>query len=111
MLDKAGNSNAHERTDLMGRLNKIFPKQPISSMSGDREFIGERWMNWLESKCIPFVLRLKGNMRVSAGSFELMDSCLIFIPFGHYDEPEILLYENPSICPKDVDVTHCRSEV
>ena len=74
-------------------------------MSGDREFIGERWMNWLESQCISFVLRLKGNMRVSAGSFELMDSCLIFIPFGHYDEPEILLYENPSICPKGVDVT------
>ena len=34
-----------------------------------------------------------------------MDFCLIFIPFGHYDEPEILLYENPSICPKGVDVT------
>ena len=49
LLDKAGNSNAHERTDLMGRLNKIFPKQPIASLSGDREFIGERWMNWLGS--------------------------------------------------------------
>jgi hypothetical protein len=33
-----------------------------------------------------------------------MDFCLIFVPFGHYDEPEILPYENPSICPKGADV-------
>jgi len=47
LLDKTGNSNAHEQTDLMEQPNTILPKQPISSMSGDREFIGERWMNWL----------------------------------------------------------------
>jgi ABC-type amino acid transport substrate-binding protein len=35
-----------------------------------------------------------------------MDFCLIFVPFGHYDEPEILPYENPSICPKGADVRH-----
>jgi len=64
LLDKAGNSNARERTDLMGRLNKTFPKQPVASLSGDREFIGERWMSWLESQGIPFVLRLKENMHV-----------------------------------------------
>ena len=61
LLDKAGNSNARERTDLMGRLNKAFPDQPIASLSGDREFIGE---GWLESQGIPFVLRLKENMHV-----------------------------------------------
>jgi len=36
----------------------------------------------------------------------LMDSCLIFVPFGHYDEPEILRYANTSICPKGADVRH-----
>jgi len=35
-----------------------------------------------------------------------MDFCLIFVPFGHYDEPEILPYENPSICPRGADVRH-----
>jgi len=64
LLDKAGNSNARERTDLMGRLNKAFPDQPIASLSGDREFIGERWMSWLLKQGIPFVLRLKENMHV-----------------------------------------------
>ena len=27
-------------------------------------------------------------------------------PCPHYDEPEILPYENTSICPKDADVRH-----
>ncbi len=63
-LDKAGNSNALERTDLIAKLNKTFPEQPIASLSGDREFIGERWISWLESQGIPFVLRLKENMHV-----------------------------------------------
>jgi hypothetical protein len=40
----------------------------------------------------------------SAGDFVLMDFCLIFVPFGHYDEPEILRYAITSICPKSADV-------
>jgi hypothetical protein len=31
-------------------------------LSGDREFIGETWLHWLESQSIPFALRLKENM-------------------------------------------------
>ncbi len=64
LLDKAGNSNARERTDLMARLSKVFPDQPIATLSGDREFIGEAWLHWLESQGIPFVLRLKENMSI-----------------------------------------------
>ena len=33
-----------------------------------------------------------------------MDFCLISVPFGHYDEPEILRYENTSACPIGADV-------
>ena len=64
LLGKAGNSNARERIDLMARLREVFPEQPVASLSGDREFIGERWMNWLHKQGIPFVLRLKENMFV-----------------------------------------------
>ena len=41
---------------------------------------------------------------LSAGSFLLIDFCLIFVPFGHYDEPEILRYAITSIRPKGADV-------
>ncbi|MDP7650447.1 MAG: hypothetical protein QGF38_01925, partial [Rhodospirillales bacterium] len=37
--------------------------------------------------------------------------CLIFVPFGHYDEPEILPYANPSMCPKGADVRHAYTVV
>ena len=42
----------------------------------------------------------------SAGSLAPMDFCLISVPFGHYDEPEILRYENTSACPIGADVRH-----
>jgi 2-methylcitrate dehydratase PrpD len=35
-----------------------------------------------------------------------MDFCLIFVPFGQYDEPEILRYAITSMCPKGADVRH-----
>ena len=40
----------------------------------------------------------------------LNDFCLIFVPFGHYDEPEILRYAITSICPKGADVRHFPAE-
>lgn len=64
MLPKAGNSNAGERIDLMERLRKIFPEQEILRLTGDREFIGDIWIRWLQENTIPFVLRLKDNMYV-----------------------------------------------
>jgi len=40
----------------------------------------------------------------------LIDFCLIFVPFGLYDEPEILPYENTSMCPKGDDGRHAEAE-
>ena len=45
----------------------------------------------------------------SAESFSLMDFCLIFVPFGQYDEPEILRYAITSMCPKGADVRQLRT--
>lgn len=64
LLPKAGNSNAGERICLMSRLLKAFPDQKIACLTGDREFIGDEWMLWLESREIPFVLRLRENMYI-----------------------------------------------
>jgi hypothetical protein len=64
LLDKAGNSNAGERICLMSRLLKAFPDQKIACLTGDREFIGDEWMLWLESREIAFVLRLRENMYI-----------------------------------------------
>jgi ectoine hydroxylase-related dioxygenase (phytanoyl-CoA dioxygenase family) len=42
----------------------------------------------------------------SAAAFDPTDFCLIFDPFGLYDEPEILPYAKHSVCPTGADVRH-----
>ncbi len=41
----------------------------------------------------------------------LIDFCLIFVPFGHYDEPEILRYAITSIRPKGADVRQLEHKI
>ena len=41
---------------------------------------------------------------LAAPVWRVCDFCLIFVPFGHYDEPEILPYEIPLICSIGADV-------
>lgn len=64
VLDKAGNSNAAERIDLMQTFKNEFPDQPVASFTGDREFIGNIWIAWLQAKQIPHFLRLREDMKI-----------------------------------------------
>ena len=64
LLDKAGNSNTVERIDLMAKFKEVFPDQPIASLTADREFIGNRWLDWLHEQGIGFAIRLKENMMI-----------------------------------------------
>ena len=64
VLGKAGNSNTAERIDLMRRFCTVFPDQKVASFAGDREFIGNAWVAWLQDNNIPHVLRLREGMKV-----------------------------------------------
>jgi hypothetical protein len=64
VLDKAGNSNTAERIDLMQVFKATFPHQPVASLTGDREFIGNVWIEWLQQAAIPHFLRLREDMQV-----------------------------------------------
>ena len=44
MLDKRGNSNSHERIELINRFIGLFGKDIIESIVADREFVGEQWL-------------------------------------------------------------------
>jgi hypothetical protein len=65
VLGRAGNSSTRQRTALFQRFCKLFGADKIAGLTGDREFIGEEWMNYLIERRIPFILRLKENMIVS----------------------------------------------
>ena len=56
-----------------------------------------------------YCLRVRRRMSrtvASAPSFKPFNLWLIFVPFGHCDEPEILRSANPSICSVGADVRH-----
>lgn len=58
LLDKKGNSNQEERIDLLQRFINAFGKERIGKVIGDREFIGEKWLSWLQTEDIPFLIRV-----------------------------------------------------
>src|SRR5688572_15133478 len=56
-----GNSDHFDRIDLMESFVEIFGKDRIAVLTGDREFIGEKWLKYLRDNGINYVLRLKEN--------------------------------------------------
>lgn len=63
-LRHKGNSNSRQRIALVGRFIKVFGKGRIRAITGDREFVGKNWFNWLKKQGIPFVLRIRDNFTV-----------------------------------------------
>ena len=61
-LPKRGNSNSAERISFMETLLTLIPKEKISALLADREFIGKAWLPWLVVNDIPFVVRVKENI-------------------------------------------------
>jgi hypothetical protein len=70
---KRGNSNTEERKDMLSEFIEIFGVEKIGSLTADREFIGEKWFNWLKENEIPFVIRLKSNSLIDENYFGSKD--------------------------------------
>lgn len=62
---KRGNSNTAQRIALMNRLLRIMPVADIDVLTMDREFVGEKWFKYLDSKGIGFIARIKMNCKLS----------------------------------------------
>src|SRR5712692_11448102 len=77
LLPTAGNSSTKERTGLLDRLRAAFPDLKIASLMGDREFIGDAWMAYLQRENIPFVLRLRENQHVLREGYAAMSIAAI----------------------------------
>ncbi|WP_084480191.1 transposase [Methylomicrobium lacus] len=66
ILNKQGNSNQRERIALLQRFIARFGRQGILGVLGDREFIGDRWWQWLSDQDIPYLIRMKENQLLTA---------------------------------------------
>jgi hypothetical protein len=58
---RQGNSDHIDRLDLLEMFCQVFGKEKIIAITGDREFIGEHWFDWMEQQGIDFVMRIKEN--------------------------------------------------
>ncbi len=74
LLDKRGNSNQNERIDLLEKFITCFGKERIGKIIGDREFIGEKWLYWLQEHKIPFVIRVPKHHLVTLIDGTIMTS-------------------------------------
>ena len=77
LLPTAGNSNTSERTELLDRLRAAFPDMKIAALMGDREFVGDAWMAYLQRQNIPFILRLRENQHVLRAGYVALPICVI----------------------------------
>ena len=64
MLPKRGNSNSMERIALLQRYVNLFGADSIDCLLADREFVGEKWIGWLNSNRIRYHIRIKENFWV-----------------------------------------------
>ena len=64
MLAKRGNSNTQERIELINRFIKLFGRERIEYLVADREFVGEKWIAYLNDNRIQYYIRIRNNFNV-----------------------------------------------
>ena len=64
MLDKRGNSDTPERIRIMNRYIQLFGHETIDCLLADREFVGERWIIYLNFNRIRYYIRIRENFYI-----------------------------------------------
>lgn len=64
MLDKQGNSSTAERISLMRDFMDWFGRDSIDCLLADREFVGVKWLAFLNENHIRYHIRIRNNFKV-----------------------------------------------
>ena len=70
--NNGGSSNSKQRKELINRFVEIFGSDVIESLLGDREFIGDNWLKFLDDNGINFYIRIKSNLTIGRSAGELV---------------------------------------
>ena len=62
---KRGNSDTSHRIAIMKKVLKLLKPTQIKCLLMDKEFIGDRWLEWLERQKVPYLARIKDNALVN----------------------------------------------
>lgn len=61
-LNLEGTSSLDDRISLLERVIRLLGAEKIAVLVADREFIGQKWFQFLIERNIPFVIRIKQNL-------------------------------------------------
>jgi hypothetical protein len=64
VLDLEGSSCLEDRIAILERVLKRFGFAKIEALLADREFVGQKWFDFLIEKKIPFLIRIKQNSQL-----------------------------------------------
>lgn len=101
MMPKFGNSNTHERIDLLKRYDELFGFDTIDFLVADREFVGHDWLNFLNEQQICYHIRIRENFDVilpkknRVVKARWLFSTLKINEFSHYNK---IVYINGVAC-------------
>src|SRR5665647_1382795 len=63
-LPKAGNSNTDKHFELIERFIGRFGARTLDCLNADREFVGEKWIRYLNNQNIRYYIRIRENFWV-----------------------------------------------
>ena len=64
MLDKQGNSDNDERITLIKNYIDWFGRETINCLVADREFVGDKWLAFLNENRIGYYIRIRNNFKI-----------------------------------------------
>lgn len=64
MLDKRGNSNTQEKIDLIKKYIEWFGKDTIDCLLADREFVEDKWLEFLNENRLRYYIRIRNNFKI-----------------------------------------------
>lgn len=98
MLNKRGNSDTDERINLINKYIDCFGKESIDCLLADREFVGGKWLAFLNKEKIRYYIRIRNNFKIF--SFQKREEIKAYCLFNNlkvgefYHYPKILKLHN-----------------
>lgn len=77
-LQKKDNSSTEERISLMNRYRHYFGVSKMKYLTGDREFVGSEWIQYLKDNKIPYVLRIRNNFKMTTSTGKITKASNLF---------------------------------
>lgn len=112
MMDKFGNSNCAERIEILEKYQQLFGFETIDYLVADREFIGEKWLEYLNQNQITYHIRIRDNFKIykTKNSKPIKASWLFSdLKLGEFRHYHKIVYVNNVACYISASVIKAKS--